>query len=120
MSLTRVSREGKTVTEQAIGGQLALSIPFDYIKYRGLKKGQRLYAHIKKIGDKIVFCYSEFNPEGSTGAAPELRSIVAHSINQFRINMPTFFYTAMNHQPGDRYEVFHDSEGTLIYEKLDQ
>lgn len=120
MELTRVSREGTTSTEMAIGGQNALYIPLDYIKYRGLVKGQKLYPHIKTIEGKIVFCYSEFNPAPERLPIPDTRSIIAHGKKQFRINMPTFFYTAMNHEPGDRYEVFHDSSGTLIYEKINQ
>lgn len=119
MSLIRVSREGKTVSEMAIGGQSALTIPMEYMHYRGLEKGQRLFPYVKKIGSLIVFCYSEFDP--STGSDVTItRSIIAHGSNQYRINMPGFFYTAMNHAPGDRYEVYHDGEGTLIYEKVDQ
>ena len=120
MSLTRVSKEGKLHTSYAIGGQTALPIPMEYMRHRGLEKGQALYAHTKRVGNLVVFCYSESNPNKESSLKPETRKIQLHGERQFRINMPPSFYTAMNHSPGDKYEVYHDQEGTLIYEKVDQ
>ena len=116
--LTRVSKEGKLHTSFAVGGQTALPIPMEYVQYRGLEKGQELYAHVKKIGDMTVFCYSEANPDPES--AVTLTRKIQHTARMFRINMPPLFYTAMNHSPGDKYEVYHDQEGTLIYEKVNQ
>jgi hypothetical protein len=36
------------------------------------------------------------------------------------LTLPEFFYTALNHEPGDKYEVYHNGKGTLIMEKTNQ
>ncbi len=117
MKLTRVLKPGRVLTELAIGTQTVLSIPVDYMKYRGLEKGMLLYAYVTYEGSTILFNYSETKPKL---AHSDQRSIVAHSNNQFRISMPGYFFTAMNHAPGDKYEIFHDNSGTLIYQRIKQ
>ena len=117
MKLTRVLKEGRVLTELAIGTQTVLSIPLDYIRYRGLEKGMLLYAYVTYEGSTILYKYSEKKPDI---AYCEQRSIIAHSNNQFRVSMPGYFFTAMNHAPGDKYEIFHDNSGTLIYQRIKQ
>jgi len=116
MKLIRVSREGKTAKEMIVGKQNVLFIPGEYIKYRCLEKGRGLYAFTMIRNGKVLFCYSEEPPKDFYS---EMRNIILHGTAQFRVNMPTYFYTALNHKAGDRYEVYHDGDGTLIYERVD-
>ena len=115
--LTKVAN--KTYRSFVVCGMAALTVPSVYVKCRGLEKGAPLYAHVKKLGDNMAFCFSEFNPSQGAGVNSEIRRLQL-SGRQYRVHIPASFFATVNHSPGDMYDVYHDGEGTLIYERISQ
>jgi len=111
--LIKILPREKYVTAYTLGNSTRVNIPLDYVRARGYTGKEYLYAHIKKDNDgNILFCFSEFFVDSSVK-----RKINKISDAQFVLNLPGIFFIAMNHNPGDKYDVYHDGEGTIIYSR---